>query len=364
MFWQLLIGVLSNLLFVVVLTTVGVLYVRAVLARRSRPLRRLLGIDGRMSGSVRILVSSIKVMPRGALGALGRPTGFHGPVMNQSEYVSALRLAEAIRSRPAARLLRALLDQLGLLDAAHDPIDCSISYSPQYLDDPGDDATVNTVRRELDKPLDESGVYILVGGPVYNAAVHYVLTNPSARTRFQFDVPEDAETPARGIHLHHENGDMESFERQAPPSPGGTGADYFILQKISEFGDGPSTVFICSGLSSMGTAMAVGTLARDWEQLERKFHGDDFELLYRFRNDQDVAVPTAEDVDRALDAVTTECIRERRVPPSLVGDVKVTLPRPRDAAQAPDEAARASDEAAQIPHKSADTHTPDGERSP
>jgi hypothetical protein len=339
------------------LTTVGVLYVRAVLARRSRPLRRLLGLDGRMAGSVRILVSSIRVTQGGALGALGRRTGFRGPVMNQSEYVSALRLAEAIRSRPAARLLRALLDQLSLLDAAHDPIDCSISYSPQYLGDPGNGATAATMWPELDKPLNESGVYILVGGPVYNAAVHHVLTNLGVRTRFQFDMPDDAETPARGIRVKGfcHNGDEEVFERQAPPSQGGTGDDYFILQKISEFGDGPSTVFLCSGLSSMGTAMAVGALARDWELLERRFHRDDFELLYQFRNSQDAAVPTADEVDRALRAVTTTCVWERSVSPSratpVMGDGKITLPHPRAAAQPPNEAA-------QIPHENADTHTP------
>jgi hypothetical protein len=345
-FGQLVIGVLSNLLFVVVLTTAGVLYVRAVLARRSRPLRRLLGVDGRKPNSVRILVSSINVIPGGARGALGMRTGFHGPVMNQNEYVSALRLAEAIQSRPATHLLRALLDQLGLLDAAHDPIDCSISYSPQYLV-AGDGATGN-VSRELDRSLDESGVYILVGGPIYNGAVHHVLTNLGVRTRFQFDMPVDVETPARGIWVtgFHRNGDKKSFERL--PSQDGAGADYFILQKISKFGSGSSTVFICSGLSSMATAMAVGMLARDWERLERKFHGDDFELLYRFRNDRDIPMPTAKDVDRALDAAATTCLWEHTVLPDqvepVVGGVEATLPHPRAATQAA-EVAHISDEA-------------------
>jgi len=36
--------------------------------------------------------------------------------MNQSEYVSAQLLRDAIRTRPARGPLRALLDQLGLLD--------------------------------------------------------------------------------------------------------------------------------------------------------------------------------------------------------------------------------------------------------
>jgi len=293
-----------------------VLYVRAVLARRSRPLRRLLGIDRRMSGSVRILISSIHVVRGGANGVARKPTGFRGPVMNQSEYVSALRLTEAIQSRPAARLLRALLDQLGLLDAVHDPIDCSVTFSPQYTS-----GRKRAVAEDVESALAAPGVYILVGGPVYNAAVHHVLTNLHDRTRFRFDEPEDPQTPVRGIYVngYQLNGGEAFFERRLETSEAGAPCDYFILQKISEFGVGRSTVFLCCGLGSLGTAMAVGKLSRDWESLERAFHGDDFELLYRFDIDHDVVAPTAEDVDRALDGVTT--VWERSVPPSRLAPV-------------------------------------------
>lgn len=330
MFWQtltgqVLIGFISNLLFVVLLTTVGVVYVRAVLARRSRPLRRLLGVGGPLPGSVRILLSSIYVVKGGTLGVRVQTTGFYGPVMNQGEYVSALRLAEAIQTRPAARLLRALLDQLGLLDAVHDPLDCVIAFSPQYVDSP-DGAPVDPaaytvpdlsgngeVAERMLRSLATPGVYILVGGPAYNAAVHYVLTHLHERTRFRFDLNAEAiadrhggrhgeSTSARGISVvgYRQDGEPKFFH-QHPATPDRTTApDYFVLQKVSRFGPGNSTVFICSGLSSIGTALAVGLLATRWQELEREFKGEDFALLYGFDNGRDIAVPTAQDVDIAL----------------------------------------------------------------
>jgi hypothetical protein len=319
-FWQsitgqLLVGILANLLFVLVLTAIGIVYVRAVLTRRSRPLRRLLGVGGRLPGSIQILVSSIYVIKGGTLGVRVQRTGFYGPVMNQGEYVAALRLAEAIQTRPAARLLRALLDQLGLLDAVHDPLDCSIVFSPQYVESPDGEAvdpqqyTVpdmsgnGEVAERMLRALATPGVYILVGGPVYNAAVHYVLTHLRERTRFRFQVHDAAGSPARGIAVsgYRQDG-TEEFFRHLPDRPEhpGPASDYFVVQKISRFGPGESTVFLCSGLSSIGTAMAVGLLATRWEDLEREFHAEDFALLYRFGNGRDVAVPTAQDVDIAL----------------------------------------------------------------
>jgi hypothetical protein len=304
---QLVFGFLSNLLFVLVLTAIGVLYVRAVLSRRSLPLRRMLGIGGHLPNKVWIMLSSIYVLQDGALGVTGR-TGFYGPVMNQSEYVAAQLLRDAIRTRPAARPLRALLDQLGLLDTVHDPTECEIVFSSQYVDGvdgrpvgaheyqpPKLSGDCKVVKR-IQESMKEAGVYVLVGGPSHNAAVEYTLRNRSDKqARLTFDV---------GV-----NGAL-IIER----GPGGKGViphdrvtggfvDYFILQKISGFGRQNSTVFVCAGLSSLGTAAAVGLLASRWRDLARRFGEDDFALLYTFENRRDVAVPTAEDVDKALRTV-------------------------------------------------------------
>lgn len=321
MFWetaagQILLGFLSNLLFVVVLTAIGVVYVRAVFARRSRPLRRLLGIAGDVPGTVRILVSSIYVVQGGTLGVQSPRTGFYGPVMNQSEYVSALRLAEAIRTKPAVRLLRAILGQLGLLDAVHDPLDCSIAFSPQYVDSPdggavtpdeysvpdlaGDGEVAERMRRSLAAP----GVYILVGGPFYNAAVCYTLTHLGERTRFRF-VTEDGHTRGISVIGYRQDGSEQFFAQHrgtAEHAPG-PDYDYFAVQKVSRFGPGNSTVFLCCGLSSLATAMAVGFLASRWETLEREYGAADFALLYEFHNGRDIAMPTAQDVDTKLATV-------------------------------------------------------------
>jgi hypothetical protein len=320
-FWQsaagqILLGFLSNLLFVVVLTAVGVLYVRAVFARRSRPLRRLLGVGGRLPGTVRILVSSIYVVQGGTLGVQYPQPGFYGPVMNQSEYVSALRLAEAIRTRPAVRLLRALLDQLGLLDAVHDALECSIAFSPQYVDSPdggpvgvdgysvpdlaGDGEIAERMRRALAVP----GVYILVGGPFYNAAVRYTLTHLGERTRFRF---ESRSGDVRGVSVvgYRQDGAEQFFAQHlgTPEHASGPDYDYFVVQKVSRFGPGRSTVFLCCGLSSLATALAVGLLASQWEELARDYGAADFALLYEFHNGRDIAMPTAQDVDTKLATV-------------------------------------------------------------
>jgi len=301
-----LLGFLSNLLFVLVLTAVGVLYVRTVLSRRSRPLRRLLGVGEHLPNKVRIMVSSIYVQQGGALGVAG-PTGFYGPVMNQSEYVSAQRLRDAIRTRPASRPLRALLDQLGLLDTVHDPTECEIVFSPHYVEDgkpvgadeyqPPKLSGDGEVAKRIRDSMAEAGVYILVGGPPYNAVVAHVLdTLPDEHAWFRFDVTVDG---ARAIEVSPDG------KRYVRPDlvPGGSEPDYFVLQKISKFGSQKSTVFVCAGLSSLGTAAAVGQLASRWRHLEQEFGSKDFALLYKFDNRRDVAVPAADDVDKALRTV-------------------------------------------------------------
>lgn len=320
-FWQdptgqVLLGFVSNLLFVVVLTAAGVLYVRAVLSRRSRPLRRLLGLGGHLPNTVQIMVSSIYVRQTGALGVLeSGPTGFYGPVMNQSEYVSAQLLRDAIRTRPASRPLRALLDQLGLLDTVHDPIECEIVFSPQYVDgqdgtpvaaeqyQPPDLRADGPVVRRIRTAIADAGVYILVGGPAYNAAVAYLLENlPERHARFTFAAGADGAQ----IVLHRGAAEPTSY-RQHHENRGSkrVSVDYFILQKITGFGEMKSTVFVCSGLSSLATAVAVGLLASRWRHLEHTYGGRDFSLLYEFDNQRGGALPTVNDVDKALESVDT-----------------------------------------------------------
>jgi hypothetical protein len=320
-FWQtglgqLLLGFGSNLLFVVVLTAIGLLYVRAELGRRSRPLRRLLGIGGHPSNTVRIVVSSIYVVPQGALGVLSKKkTGFYGPVMNQSEYVSAQLLRDAIRTRPAARPLRALLDQLGLLETVHDPIDCDIVFSPQYVDgkdgkavteveyEPYDLSGNGPVVERIQESLREPGVYILVGGPTYNAVVAYLMTRiPEDQAWFSFTTSAQgepqivAEKGRRGQQAYPQEWRSINAERVL--------VDHFILQKITGYGPAKATVFVCAGLSSLGTAVAVSLLASRWRQLENHFGAGGFAQVYRFDNRRDVAMPAADDVDKAMQSVT------------------------------------------------------------
>lgn len=159
------------------------------------------------------------------------------------------------------------------------------------------------VAERMLRALATPGVYILVGGPVYNAAVHYVLTHLRERTRFRFQLYDADGAPERGISVsgYRQDGGEEFFRHHADrPERDDAASDYFVVQKVSRFGPGGSTVFLCSGLSSIGTAMAVGLLATRWEDLEREFRAEDFALLYRFDNDRKITVPTAQDVDIAL----------------------------------------------------------------
>jgi hypothetical protein len=58
LFWQtgygqILVGLAANLLFVILLTTFGLIYIKIVIIRRSRPLRSLLGVTNGLHGAVR-----------------------------------------------------------------------------------------------------------------------------------------------------------------------------------------------------------------------------------------------------------------------------------------------------------------------
>ncbi len=114
-------------------------------------------------------------------------------------------------------------------------------------------------------------------------------------------------TEVRGISVlgYREDGTEQIFEQHlgAPDDTPGPDYDYFVVQKVSGFGPGNSTVMLCCGLSSLATALAVGLLASRWEQLATEFGSEDFALLYQFDNGRDIAVPSRQDVDVALDTV-------------------------------------------------------------
>jgi hypothetical protein len=105
------------------------------------------------------------------------------------------------------------------------------------------------------------------------------------------------------IVIHDQDGEREQEQGRETRGSERVIIDYFILQKISEYDTTKSTVFICAGLSSLGTATAVGLLASRWRHLADTYGGGDFALLYQFDNRRDITMPTAGDVDRALATV-------------------------------------------------------------
>ena len=295
MFWQsgwgqLLIGVLANLVFILVLTGALGFYIRMAIARRHRPLRALLATAD--DTPIKIMISNMYVQQGGALGVMTKRSGFFGSVASEIEYVSALELAERIRSRPVARTLRALLDQVGLADSGPSkPLDCTIMFSPSHIGDtddppvgagdyePADFLGDTDDARRVGDAFRERGTYILIGGPTHNVAVYYVLNHIQFR-RFAFDVdPDDAlhrNTKLRVLSYDHRGLPHTYPEKDDEDS-------YFIVQKIPNFGPSRVTVFVCAGLSSMGTALAVATLATRWRELHRDYPAPqkNFALLYR-----------------------------------------------------------------------------------
>lgn len=91
----------------------------------------------------------------------------------------------------------------------------------------------------------------------------------------------DQRTRLEVVHFDG-HGDPKTFPDPVP-SPHSP-QDYFVLQKIPGFGPSKVTVFLCSGLSSTGTALAVSLLANGWAGLRKQFPGrkENFALLYGY----------------------------------------------------------------------------------
>lgn len=137
---------------------------------------------------------------------------------------------------------------------------------------------------------------MLVGSPVYNMLVDYVLRTVETPAEFKFyRIPRGDHDYERGIVVRHghQRGRgygfvPEVYARREDREQGESGegdriryTEFFIVQRISGWrvGDRKVTVFICAGNSTSATVKAVEKLT-NWRALP---HQRDFAALYELQ---------------------------------------------------------------------------------
>jgi hypothetical protein len=75
--------------------------------------------------------------------------------------------------------------------------------------------------------------------------MYYTLTHLRDRIRFRFVLREASWGGVRGIAVagYNLDGSEESFPEEVLPGDGSRVSDYFVVQKISDFGTGGASVF-------------------------------------------------------------------------------------------------------------------------
>jgi hypothetical protein len=313
---QVLFGMVANMLCIVVTGLVGVALINPwVGGRLRRPLRRFFGLhNDRKRSRVQIKLSNINVRPKGTVSVTPVTFGFSGSAITEAEYVRALKLAGVVNSKPLHRALRTLAQENGL-PIAEPPVFCDISVSPGYSDIPGvpvpftqiDTAWKDRLRDDIKRMFDAGGTYVLVGSPVCNTLVDYVLRE-FPESRFEFTRHRDGYHPTgedrfeRGLTFRRRIPDhvMRSEHLDAPEP---YYVEYFALQKFRRAQPNELTVFVCAGISTAATVAAVDLLA-DWPTLRKQFGDEPFAAMYELKTSKREL--SSEDHERPLEVWDVE----------------------------------------------------------
>src|SRR5262249_27588718 len=220
------------------------------------------------------------VVPGGAVGATATTVGYYGSALNEVEYRGALDLAGAIQTKPLRQLFQALANQTGT-DGVARPVLCRIGVSTPYVratgGEPADRHRQLPVDFDRDRELEllerinlelcRPGTFVLVGSPIYNVLTLYALANAGDDARFSFErLPRGDGGFDRGIRVlrYYPNGTGRTFVREVRDD--GVYDEYFVVQKITTWGPGKGTLFLCAGTSAAATAAALGVLTK-WQRL-------------------------------------------------------------------------------------------------
>lgn len=290
------VNVLANLIFVVLtLLLAAALYA----ARGRRPLRAFFGIGHGRRSVVQAWLSNVPVKATGTVSIVPiRGTKMVSTIL-AGEYEYALALSNVIQSRPFVGAFYALLEQLGIR-AIEPPVNCRISPSLSLWsqvrrpeDDPSSDDTQyrsvdfdtdQDLAREIERTLCSHHSSVLVGSGVYNVLTYYVLKKSGDDVRVEFcESSYEPGYAATALKIRgYLQGVDQVFERRVDhnANQGVIYEEYFLLQKMKDWRNSGSTVFICAGSSVVATAAAVYTLA-DYRRLLRDFGSESFAAVYK-----------------------------------------------------------------------------------
>jgi hypothetical protein len=231
-------GIIGNLIAGALVIVIA--YVWGWLPKRSQ--RRWMSMIGRKS-ALQIHTSHLFIKEGGAEPVEGETVkiGFTGAAMNEMEYLSALKLRDALRPsrvfQAAAELFNRRLEQI------------EVQVGP----------------REWDEQRFAHANLVLLGSPVYNSATKYYLSRQK-RVRFSQD-----QNDQRALHIED-----QEFRRSAEYE------DYAVICRMN---CDDRSVFICAGIGAVGTCEAANHLAKRWQEIKEECGDLEFvALVKKLRN--------------------------------------------------------------------------------
>lgn len=219
-------------------------YLWAWLPKRAQ--RRWMGMTSRKP-TLQIYASNLMIKPGGAEPVEGETVtvGFTGSAMNEMEYLSALKLRDALRP---SRFIEAVSELIGR----------PIEEPDVHVCPPWDE------RRAPGANL------VFLGSSIYNSGTKFFLGRQD-RLKFILDAPPGG-PKQRVLRV----GDRP-FVRQ--PAPEGVFSDDYGL--ICRINQGGRSIFICAGLGAEGTCEAAVYLATRWKALRAKYGNEGFAIVVR-----------------------------------------------------------------------------------
>jgi hypothetical protein len=228
-----------------------------ILTDRMR-LLRFFGINRGMP-NIKVYVSRLNIVARGAEGCEELKEGYVGPAITKLEYDAALMVCNTFGIKLLARLPQKAQDWLAQRRIGLQALNPSIDISPEC--DKFDEIRFDNM--------------VIAGSTIYNSVAKYYFQHETCH--FSFEKVAKPEGNERVFRIR--KGGMSEVEIRGRS----VGRELGILQRIHDRDHG-NTVFLCAGLGGSATYGTVRFLIQNWRQLQRKYKYNEFALCLAFEN--------------------------------------------------------------------------------
>ena len=274
-----LISISSDVVANMVIASTVLIGIAAYHLPRRKKMRRFFGLD--RGAEVQIVLSNIWVEKSRGVTAVS--VGHLGSAGSLGEYLSASALARTVeRDSGVPRVLQFFVNTGEDGSRRYGRARVEIRMSPRYVDDSAQPSSAATFaelpaqcRKDTVDLLSGDRTVILAGSQVYNAAVLYMSEAIGARPAADGGVSLVRSIVDGGVTRSVVRIGTRELVRGAESDPAEEYQEYFIVRRVKL----PHTVFLCSGMSTVSTGLALRALS-DWAELAEEVGQEPFVAVY------------------------------------------------------------------------------------